>query len=299
MASPSLEQIDLWEKEYSPSEWSKRFPTAAEVIDYHVKFVTKESDNNRSELKYDLDLEYGSDDSDKFDIYGDNLPDDAPLFVYIHGGYWQMLSKKDSAYCARPLVEKGFRVIIIEYELCPKITLEEQVQQIKRAGEYLLNYAEENRVQHISIAGHSAGAHLIACMLDRCFVETVGDEIHLVKHVHLISGVFKLEELRHTKAVNSGNLLGLDDTNTRLLSPIYSDFEHLKGLQMKIHVYVAEHDSHVFKQMSREMFEHLQSFGLETSFLVLPGLDHFDIVEKLSEKTHLITSEILKTISNQ
>lgn len=38
--SPTAEQIALWEKEYSPSEWSKRFSTAAEVIDFHVKLVT-------------------------------------------------------------------------------------------------------------------------------------------------------------------------------------------------------------------------------------------------------------------
>lgn len=105
------------------------------------------SDKNRKELTCELDVEYGSDDSEKFDIYGDDLPEDAPLFVYVHGGFWQMLNKKDSAYSAKPLVQKGYRVIVLDYDLCPKITLEEVVKQMKCAGEYILNYAEENRVK--------------------------------------------------------------------------------------------------------------------------------------------------------
>lgn len=41
MSAPSAELIERWEKEYSPSEWTKRFRTAGEVIEHHVKFVTE------------------------------------------------------------------------------------------------------------------------------------------------------------------------------------------------------------------------------------------------------------------
>ncbi|XP_019561130.3 kynurenine formamidase [Aedes albopictus] len=295
---PNTEQLNLWEKEYSPSEWSKRFPTADEVINYHVKFVTDVSDKNRKELNCELDVEYGSDESEKFDIYGDDLPEDAPLFVYVHGGYWQMLSKKDSAYCAKPLVQKGYRVIILDYTLCPKLTLEVLVKQIKRAGEYILNYAEENHVEHVSFAGHSAGAHLLAAMLDRSFIATVGDEKRLIKHVYLISGVFRLDELRFTKAVNENNLLALNDKNVANLSPLSCDYRHLSDCEMNFHVYVAENDSTVFKRMSDDMHKHLQNAGVATSMQVLSDLDHFDIVEKLAEKSYSITSEILKNFKS-
>jgi arylformamidase len=65
----------------------------------------------------------------------------SPIFVYIHGGYWQELSKELSAYCVHPLVKAGIRVIILEYELCPKITLVNLVQQIQKAGIHILKYA--------------------------------------------------------------------------------------------------------------------------------------------------------------
>nr|ABF18206.1 kynurenine formamidase [Aedes aegypti] len=296
--TPDREQVNQWEKAYSPSEWSTRFPTAVDVINYHVKFVTDVSDKNRKELKCELDVEYGNDDSEKFDIYGGDLPEDAPLFVYVHGGYWQMLSKKESAYCAKPLVQKGYRVIVLDYALCPKVTLEDLVKQVQRAGEYILNYAVENHVKHVSFAGHSAGAHLLAAMLDRNFVATVGDEIHLIKHVYLISGVFRLDELRFTKAVNDNNLLSLNDKNVANLSPLNGDYRHLLSCGMKFHVYVAENDSAVFKQMSVDMHERLKNAGIATSLHILSDLDHFDIVEKLSESSYTITEEIINNLKS-
>uniref|UniRef100_A0A182PJ14 Kynurenine formamidase n=1 Tax=Anopheles epiroticus TaxID=199890 RepID=A0A182PJ14_9DIPT len=302
MDGPSESTLLTWEKQYSPSAWSVRFPTPAEVIDFHVKFVKSESDKNKERLETTLDVPYGSGDRDKVDIYGENLPVDAPLFVYIHGGYWQMLEKETSAYPAKPLVDSGVRVMIVGYELCPEVTLEELVRQIKVAGEFVLNYATENGVKHVSIAGHSAGAHLILSMLDQMFQNAVGDELHLLKDVYLISGVYNVQELRYTKSVNKDNLLGINDANAKRLSPLYASYDHLRSVSeqgggLRFHVYVAEHDSDVFREMSTKMSELLRSFGLKSDLSVLPGLDHFDIVEKLTSLDYTITSAILAGVA--
>ncbi|XP_053696043.1 kynurenine formamidase [Sabethes cyaneus] len=294
MDTPSAEQIAIWEKEYSPSEWNRRFPSAEQVIEYHVQFVTEVSDQYRRELKCTLNVAYGPGKHEKIDIYGDDLPKDAPLLVYIHGGYWQMLSKNDSAYCAKPLVENGFRVIIVDYDLCPDVTLSEQVKQVKRAVQFIINNAAENNVNDISLAGHSAGAHLIATSLDGDFLTAAGSGINLIKHLYLISGVYVLEELRHTKAVNTNNLLDLDQFKAISLSPLHLEYAHLTGLNLKVHLYVAENDSNTFKHMSMNMCKHIQNYGIESSVQILPGLDHFDIVEKLSEENFVIIRDILK-----
>uniref|UniRef100_A0A182VUS7 Kynurenine formamidase n=1 Tax=Anopheles minimus TaxID=112268 RepID=A0A182VUS7_9DIPT len=296
---PSESTLALWEKQYSPSAWSVRFPTPGEVIDYHVKFVKNESDRNKEQLETTLDVPYGSGDRDKVDIYGENLPADAPLFVYIHGGYWQMLEKETSAYPAKPLVDRGVRVMIVGYELCPDVTLEELVRQLKVAGEFVLNYATENCVKHVSIAGHSAGAHLIASMLDQSFQSAVGEELAILKDVYLISGVYNVQELRYTKSVNKDNLLGIDDGNAKRLSPLFASYDHLRSTGLKFHVYVAQHDSDVFREMSSKMCERLQSFGLSCDLNVLPNLDHFDIVENLALSDYAITSAILEGAGKQ
>lgn len=66
---------------------------------------------------------------------------DAPIFIYIHGGYWHALDKTVSAYAVQPLVDAGHKVIILDYDLCPNITLEQLVDQIQRAGIFIVNYA--------------------------------------------------------------------------------------------------------------------------------------------------------------
>lgn len=63
---------------------------------------------------------------------------DAPIFVYIHGGYWQRLNKSISAYCVDPLVTAGIKVIVLEYDLCPTVTLSELVEQVTKFGKFIL-----------------------------------------------------------------------------------------------------------------------------------------------------------------
>lgn len=62
---------------------------------------------------------YGPGDGQLFDVYEDNLTSSSHTFVYIHGGYWQELNKDISAYCVKPLVSAGIRVVIPGYDLAP------------------------------------------------------------------------------------------------------------------------------------------------------------------------------------
>lgn len=77
---------------------------------------------------------------------------DAPIFVYIHGGYWQELDKTISAYPVEPLYKAGHKVIVLDYELCPRITLEQLVDQVQRAGIFIVNYAKSMGTRYIKRA---------------------------------------------------------------------------------------------------------------------------------------------------
>lgn len=63
-----------FEKEYSPSLWSKRFESGDEVISNHVRFVKNESDRIRATISYET-LAYGTEPSENFDLFGTDLPD--------------------------------------------------------------------------------------------------------------------------------------------------------------------------------------------------------------------------------
>ena len=45
---------------------------------------------------------------------------DAPIFVFIHGGYWQEFHKDYAGFPITSLVSKGIKVIIAGYDLCPQ-----------------------------------------------------------------------------------------------------------------------------------------------------------------------------------
>lgn len=64
------------------------------------------------------------------------------MFVYIHGGYWKKLRKSISAYSVDPLVSAGIKVIVLEYDLCPTVTLTELVEQVARFGEFILKNSD-------------------------------------------------------------------------------------------------------------------------------------------------------------
>lgn len=66
-------------------------------------------------------IRYGLGDRQLIDIYEDS-PTSVHTFVYIHGGYWQDLNKDISAYCVKPLMNAGIRVIIPGYDLAPSGT---------------------------------------------------------------------------------------------------------------------------------------------------------------------------------
>lgn len=114
-------------------------------------------------MMYDchLNISYGATEREKLDIFGDNLPKDAPLFVFIHGGYWQEIDKDMSSFIVKQFVENSFRSIVVEYELCPKVTLEGIVDQIRTCFKWIGDYIQANGIKKICIAGHSAGAHLL------------------------------------------------------------------------------------------------------------------------------------------
>ena len=44
-----------------------------------------------------------------------------------------VINKWSAAYAVRPMLENAKKVMVVEYDNCPKITLQEVVEQLKRA----------------------------------------------------------------------------------------------------------------------------------------------------------------------
>ena len=49
--------------------------------------------------------------------------------LFIHGGYWRALDKADHSFVAPLFVDAGLAVAVINYDLCPDVTIATIVEQ--------------------------------------------------------------------------------------------------------------------------------------------------------------------------
>ncbi len=166
-----------------------------------------------------LDIAYGDAPSETLDVFRTTAPD-APVFVFIHGGYWRALDKRDHSFVAPALVDAGAMVVVPNYALCPAVTIEQITLQLARALAWVWCHAGEfgGDARRIVVGGHSAGGHLAAMLLNCRWPQMAsGLPADLLRAAISISGLFELEPIRHTPFLAPDLRLTAD--SARRLSP--------------------------------------------------------------------------------
>jgi arylformamidase len=167
-----------------------------------------------------VDLQFGESSAERLDLFPAR-PESSPLLVFIHGGYWRSLDKSDFSWIAPPFVHHGVSVALTNYGLAPATLIEDMVRQQLKAVAWLYRNADRLGYdpERIVLAGHSAGAHLIAMMMAALWNVYAPDlPSRLIKGGLAISGIFDLEPLVQCPFVNVD--LKLDTGRAQLLSVI-------------------------------------------------------------------------------
>jgi len=184
-----------------------------------IDWWARESSKTREHVACSLGVSYGSSERQTMDVFPASTPD-APIMVFIHGGYWQGLATSFFSFVAPQLNALGYCVAVVGYDLCPDVTVDDITRQIQKACsfiyEHALDYGANGNLLYVS--GHSAGGHLTAAMMATEWT-AVGDGLprNLVKGAMSISGVFDLFPLVNT-SINVK--VGFDETSARQNSPI-------------------------------------------------------------------------------
>jgi arylformamidase len=166
-----------------------------------------------------LDLPFGDLAGERLDFYPANKSD-APLLIFIHGGWWRSLDKSDFTFIVPAYRRAGYNVALTNYTLAPQATIEEITRQQLHALAWLYRNAgklefDRNR---IVVAGHSAGGHLAAMMMAARWPQLAGDlPVDLLKGGVVMSGLFDLEPVRYAEFVNRD--LKLKPADIKRLSP--------------------------------------------------------------------------------
>ena len=226
------------------------------------------------------------------DIYESrDLPREAPLFVFVHGGYWQEGNREINTFMVEPLVEAGCRVALIGYDLCPQISLAQLYAEVEMA---LLNLLRSCEASSVVLCGHSAGACTVVWMLDQDRWGQLPNR-HLIRAVVLLGGIYELAEAIKTQEVNRENLLGIrDEIEATHLSPLNMNFSHLYSMEVRVCVIIAQNDAPGLVEQGHQMHRNLKKQGVDVELVEAQGLDHFDLVTELRRRDSTLSVKLIE-----
>jgi len=202
-----------------PAEFVEREYNLRAAFPDHPQWFARwaaDSEAARARLEGCLNLRYGSGPRQTVDLFPAAQPRGALLF--IHGGYWRALDKSDHAFVAPPLIAQDIGVAVINYDLCPDVSIARIVDECREGVAWLRREGTRYGVpaERLVVSGHSAGGHL-AAMLVAMDWSALGSPSGLAGAV-AISGVFDLEPLVQ---VSFNTDLKLDRSRARAVSPIH------------------------------------------------------------------------------
>ncbi len=234
------------------------------------------SGTTRGRLPCHLDLAFGPGESERLDLFPAERPG-APLYLFIHGGYWYSLDKSDYSYVAEGFRPHGIATAVNNFGLAPATDMDEIVRQNRAALAWLYRHAGDYGYdrERIYAAGHSAGGHLAAMLLATDWPEWGSDlPADLVKGACAIGGIFDLEPIRLSFL---NQKLHLTPAKVAANSPLSQRY----ACPAPLLLVVAKDESPEFHRQSEQMAAFWRGLGYPADLTVPEGLDHFDVVNQL------------------
>jgi arylformamidase len=249
-----------------------RVPEHAAIFARWQKEAAAYREEAGREKRAELGLSYGPSQRQILDIFAAKTAN-APLALFIHGGYWRSLEPRIFSHMARGLNARGIDVAIAGYDLCPQVSIGEIIDQMRQAALFLYGRFDKR----ITVYGHSAGGHLAACMLATDW-QALDPKAPagLMPAAYSISGLFDLTPLL---GISMNQDLRLDEKQARELSPIFWR-PPASGV---LDAVVGGLESSEFLRQSHMIAEAWRQSGAETRYQAMPGANHFTVIDPLSD----------------
>lgn len=229
-----------------------------------------------------LDVAYGPHAMETLDLF---LPSGPPrgTLMYIHGGYWRSLDKSDASIAAPPFTQAGYAVAVVNYALCPAVSVEAIVEQVRRAAAWLAAHHAEWGAPpgRLFACGHSAGGHLAAMLL--ATEPTVAAAV-------CVSALYDLRPLLEVPSVVEATRFTAQSVpalSPALLRPV-------AGAPLLTALGDDENPGfHAQYEAIRESWRHVHA-----GHVACPGLDHFTILEALTQPGGAIAAAALRLMQS-
>lgn len=279
---------DFIYKNFRRDEMEYQFNPRVSVTNYpdFVETRARASRVTRTKLKSFCNVRYGESPGTVLDIFPADLAK-SPVQLYIHGGYWRGGSKDDYSFIAEPFVDAGVTVVLLEYDLCPQVTLRDIVQQARNGIAWcyrnISHYGGDP--EQLYISGSSAGGHLVAMALNHDW-ERANLPSNLIKGAVAITGVYDLDPVFHVSVNDDIHL-------TPELARDFSPMVHPPHDHTPLVVAVGGSETPGWIQMSRDFFTLCSQQGIKCNYVEVPDAHHFSISAQLGDPSSLMTETVL------
>jgi arylformamidase len=251
-----------------------------ELVPDHPRHLAQWSEGSaraRSTMTSHLDLRYGDAPGETMDLFPARQGD-GTCMMFIHGGYWRSLDKKDFSFLAPAWVGAGVSLAVVNYDLCPRVPMDEIVRQMLRASRWLWLNAEQYGMDQdrLYVSGHSAGGHLTAMLMCALWQQL---DARLPKDLWkgglAISGIYDLRPLLEVDFLQPD--LRLDPALALRLSPAFLP----TATRAPVMTCVGGDESSEFLRQNTLLGERWRSAF--AGDIAMPGKNHFSVVDGLGE----------------
>lgn len=235
------------------------------------------SERARRELDGRLGVRFGPTRAEHLDVFP--AAPGAPVHLFVHGGYWCRRTAAEFSFVAPPLVAAGTTAVVANYGLCPDVTMDEIVRQVRASVAWTWANAAAfgGDRDRITLSGHSAGGHLVAMAL---LTDWAGDydlPADVIKAGLSVSGLFDLAPFPHTYLQPA---LRLTPDQVERLSPT----NLVPDCAPRLDIVAGAAETNELRRQSRDFFALWSAKGLPGRHHELEGADHFTVLERLAEQ---------------
>ena len=272
--------MKLYRDFVSQEEIDQQYNIEAAVGDMrpYVEWFVGGSAKARAELDCVLDVPFGPTRDETLDIFPAKSPN-APVLLFVHGGYWRILSSKEFSLVARGPVAHDVTVVVSNYSLCPKVSLAEITRQSRATVAWIANNINRYNgdPSRLFVAGHSAGGHQVGMLAATDWVGEYGLPVDVIKGGIPISGLFDLRPFRHSWLQPK---LQLDADLIERQSPLFHIPEHAPPLLVTL----GGDESSEFHRQSADYVAAWRARGHRAEEFAQPGKNHLTAIGGFEDK---------------
>ena len=269
--------------------------TVARNLDERLAASAAASAETRARLECVLDVRYGPGEKETLDIFpapgsgsGPGSGPGAPVQLFIHGGYWRAMDKSDYSFIADAFQPAGATTVVINYDLCPAVTLDTIVEQSNRSIAWtwrnIADYGGDP--ERLYVSGNSAGGHLTAMALAHDW-EAEGLPAGIIKGAVPITGVMDCEPVLD---ITVNEEVRLEPEAARRLSPL----RHPPRRALPLLIAVGGAEPRLWIGMSEDYAALCRAHGIECEYMEMPGQDHFDISRAVGDPESPLAHAMLR-----